>query len=112
MLALHAWMFYLRGGKIQRIVTTKINTADIRSATVIDFIYGVILFVFKELSNVPMSTTWVFLGLLAGREFAVGFDTMLRSHRETTMLVIKDAFKATIGLAASIAVAFAVTRLF
>ena len=112
MLALHAWIFYLRGGKIQRIVTTKINTSDIRSATVIDFIYGVILFVFKELSNVPMSTTWVFLGLLAGREFAVGFNTMLRSHRETTMLVIKDAFKGAIGLAASVAVAFGVTQLF
>jgi len=112
MLALHTWMFYLRGGKIQRIVTTKINTADIRSATVIDLIFGVILFVFKELSNVPMSTTWVFLGLLAGREFAVGFDTMLRSHCETSMLVIKDAFKVSIGLAASVAVAFAVTQMF
>ena len=112
MLALLAWMFYLRGGRIQRIVTTKINTADIRSATVIDFIYGVILFIFKEVSNVPMSTTWVFLGLLAGREFAVGFETMLRSHRETTMLVIKDAFKGAIGLVASVAVALAVTQLF
>lgn len=112
MLALHAWMFYLRGGRIQRIVTTKINTVDIRSATVIDFIYGVILFVFKEVSNVPMSTTWVFLGLLAGREFAVGFETMLRSHRDTTMLVIKDAFKGAIGLVASLAVALAVTQLF
>ena len=112
MLALHAWMFYRRGGKIQRIVTTKINTSDIRSATAIDFVYGMILFVFKELSNVPMSTTWVFLGLLAGREFAVGFATVLRSHRETSLLVIKDAFKATIGLAASVAVAFGVTRLF
>ena len=112
MLALHAWMFYQRGGKIQRIVTTKINTRDIRSATVIDFIYGLILFFFKELSNVPMSTTWVFLGLLAGREFAVGFATMLRSNRESVMLVIKDAFKGAIGLAASVAVAFSVTRLF
>ena len=62
MLALHAWMFYLRGGRIQRIVTTKINTRDIRSATVIDFIYGLILLFFKELSNVPMSTTWVMSG--------------------------------------------------
>ena len=62
MLILHAWIFYRRGGEIQRIVTTKINTRDIRSATVIDFIYGLILFFFKELSNVPMSTTWVFLG--------------------------------------------------
>ena len=112
MLALHAWIFYQRGGKIQRIVTTKINTTDIRSATVIDFIFGLVLFFFKEISNVPMSTTWVFLGLLAGREFALGFNTMLRSHRDTTILVIKDAFKGTLGLAASVAVAFGVTRLF
>ena len=110
MLALHAWIFYLRGGKIQRIVATKINTSDIRSATVIDFIYGVILFIFKEISNVPMSTTWVFLGLLAGREFAIGLNTIIRVPRETVMLVIKDIFKATIGLVSSIAVAFVVTQ--
>ena len=78
MLALNAWICYVRNSKIQRIITTKTNTADIRSATVIDFIFGVILFVFKEISSVPMSTTWVFLGLLAGREFAVGFQ-----HRKT-----------------------------
>ena len=69
-------------------------------------IYGLILFFFKELSNVPMSTTWVFLGLLAGREFAVALDTHLRSNRETTMIVVKDAFKGFIGLAVSVAVAF------
>ena len=106
MVVLHAWIFYRRGGQIQRIVTTKINTHDIRSATIIDLIYGLILFFFKELSNVPMSTTWVFLGLLAGREFAVALDTHLRSNRETTMIVVKDAFKAFIGLAVSVAVAF------
>ena len=108
MLALHAWIFYRRGGQIQRIVTTKINTRDIRSATVIDFIYGLILFFFKELSQVPMSTTWVFLGLLAGREFAVALDTYLRSNRETTMIVVKDAFKGAIGLAVSVSVALGV----
>ena len=72
MLALLAWIFYRRGGEIQHIVTTKINTRDVRSATVIDFIYGSILLFFKEWSDVPMST---FLGLLAGREFAIGMDT-------------------------------------
>ena len=112
MLALHAWIFYQRGGKIQRIVTTKINTRDIRSATVIDFIYGLILFFFKELSQVPMSTTWVFLGLLAGREFAIAWDTALRSNRETALLVFKDAFKGVLGLAASVVVALGVRLLF
>ena len=105
MLALLAWIFYRRGGEIQHIVTTKINTRDVRSATVIDFIYGSILLFFKEWSDVPMNTTWVFLGLLAGREFAIGMDTWLRTNRETAMIVVKDAFKAAIGLGISIAMA-------
>ena len=105
MLALLAWIFYRRGGEIQHIVTTKINTRDVRSATVIDFIYGSILLFFKEWSDVPMSTTWVFLGLMAEREFAIGMDTWLRTNRETAMIVVKDAFKAAIGLGISIAMA-------
>lgn len=68
-----AVIFYSRGGEIQKIVKAKTNTTDIRSATMIDFVYGLVLLFFKEFSNVPMSTTWVFLGLLAGREIAVRY---------------------------------------
>ncbi len=71
LLALLAYIFYQRGGAIQKIVKSKTNTTDIRSATIIDLIYGIVLFYFKELNNVPMSTTWVFIGLLAGREIAI-----------------------------------------
>jgi len=70
-------IFYSKGGNIQKIVKAKTNTADIRSATIIDFIYGLILLFFKEFSNVPMSTTWVFLGLLAGREIAIRYKLEL-----------------------------------
>jgi len=66
-LLLHAIIFANRGGDIQKIVTSKINTADIRSATIIDFTYGIILLVFKSWSSIPMRTTWVFLGLLCHR---------------------------------------------
>ena len=54
-----------------------------------------------------MSTTWVFLGLLAGRAFGISLATSLRSGRETSMIVIvvKDAFKGAIGLAISVIVA-------
>lgn len=65
------YIFYQRGGAIQGIVRAKSNTGDIRSATIIDFIYGLILLFFKELNNVPMSTTWVFIGLLGGREIVM-----------------------------------------
>ncbi|MEO1014647.1 MAG: hypothetical protein AAFX08_05605 [Pseudomonadota bacterium] len=59
------------GGPVQRILRTKRGVTDIRSATIIDFIFAWLLLYFKELNNVPMSTTWVFLGLIAGREFVI-----------------------------------------
>ena len=49
-----------------------------------------------------MSTTWVFLGLLAGREVAL---TRLSGHKQpyqrTLALVMKDLFRAGIGLGIS-----------
>lgn len=77
LLTMLAIIFYSKGGAIQKIVKSKSNTTDIRSATIVDFIYGILLLFFKEFSNVPMSTTWVFLGLLAGREIAIRYITEL-----------------------------------
>lgn len=102
---LHAVIFYRRGGEIQAIVTSKTNTADIRSATIVDFIYAIVLYIFKIKSNIPMSTTWVFLGLLAGRELAINFRLKNRELKETTGIVLRDAFKAFIGLAISVGLA-------
>lgn len=110
--ALHAWIFKNNGGAIQKIVTSKTGTVDIRAATIIDLIYGVILFIFKEISNIPMSTTWVFLGLLAGREFAISFHMYNPSTRETARIVAQDAGKALLGVAVSLLLAFGLPVLF
>ncbi|MCP9235953.1 hypothetical protein [Lewinella sp. JB7] len=80
LLLMLAFIFYSKGGNIQKIVKAKTNTTDIRSATIIDFTYGIILLFFKEFSNVPMSTTWVFLGLLAGREIAIRYRLELEEE--------------------------------
>jgi hypothetical protein len=111
MLALHAIIFRNRGGRIQAIVTSKTNTGDIRAATIIDLIYGCMLLYFKELSNVPMSTTWVFLGLLAGRELAMSFMMQHRTIAASALLAVKDAGKALIGLLVSIALALGLPML-
>ena len=58
------YMFREGGGKIQNIVLEKHNTRYVRSATIIDGVYWIILFFFKELNDIPMSTTWVFVGCL------------------------------------------------
>ncbi len=112
LLILHAWIFKSSGGAIQKIVTSKTGTVDIRAATLIDFIYGIILFVFKEMSNIPMSTTWVFLGLLAGREFAISLHMYKPSTRETAKIVSSDAAKALFGLAVSLVLAFGLPVLY
>lgn len=104
-------LLYLRGDKIQSIVTEKSDITDVRSATVIDFIYAIILYIFKFSSEVPMSTTWVFIGLLAGREIAMSF-TNARGHGQplssSFRLMGKDALYALIGLAVSIILAAAI----
>lgn len=103
--ALLGVIFYHSGGAIQRIVTSKTGTRDIRAATIIDFIYALVLLVFKEWSNMPMSTTWVFLGLLAGREFAIAMHMFNPSVHDTAKIVRSDAAKAGLGLAISVLLA-------
>ena len=64
--ALLFYIFYIKGGPIQKVVLEKTGTRYARSATIINVIYAAVLFYFKELNDLPMSTTWVFVGLLCG----------------------------------------------
>lgn len=109
---LQGFIFFQMGGAIQKIVNTKTGTTDIRAATIIDFIYGVILLIFKEWSNMPMSTTWVFLGLLAGRQFAITLHMYKPPMNETRRLVFSDAAKALTGLIVSLVLALGLPVVF
>ena len=102
------WMFREGGGKIQNIVLEKHNTRYVRSATIIDAVYWVILFFFKELNDIPMSTTWVFVGLLCGRELAMATMTGKEKFKVVFPLIGKDFFKMMIGLGASVGVVLAI----
>ena len=102
------WMFKEGGGKIQNIVLEKHNTRYVRSATIIDGVYWIILFFFKELNDIPMSTTWVFVGLLCGRELAMATMTGKEKFKTVFPLVTKDFFKMMIGLGASVCVVLAI----
>ncbi|MEM1238082.1 MAG: hypothetical protein AAGI10_14030 [Pseudomonadota bacterium] len=107
MAAMMGYVFAVRGGTIQQIVLSKTHTVDVRAATLVDLIYAIVLFYFKELNDVPMSTTWVFLGLLAGRELAISFVTDLRERGAAALDVGSDAGRALIGLAISVVLAIA-----
>ncbi len=104
--ALLAYTLYRRGGRIQEIVNSKTNTEDPRVGALVNVLFGIILFIFKEMSNIPMSTTWVFLGLIAGRELAVAYIVGLRDRSEAMQDVTRDAGRLLFGLAVSVALAF------
>jgi hypothetical protein len=102
-------LLYYKGGRIQKIVTEKSIVTDVRFATLIDFIYCIILFYFKLHSKVPMSTTWVFIGLLAGRELGMAImNSGENSVMKSIKLGLKDMLYALIGLIISIAIAIGV----
>jgi len=99
-----AFMFREGGGKIQNIVIEKDSTRYVRSATLIDAAYFVILYIFKEVNDIPMSTTWVFVGLLAGREFAIASLSGKTKFKKVFPLIGMDFLKMMIGLSASVAI--------
>lgn len=101
---------YNRGGEIQNIVKLKTNTQDPRSATIIDCVYALILLYFQYVNNIPMSTTWVFLGVLAGREIALYNRLRFITEKKVYKHLIKDLSKAIIGLVISIGVVFAINQ--
>ena len=98
------YMFREGGGKIQNIVIEKHNTRYVRSATIIDAVYFLILLFFKEINDIPMSTTWVFVGLLCGRELAMATMTGKEKFKTVFPLITKDFIKMMIGLGASVGV--------
>ncbi|MFT5641504.1 MAG: hypothetical protein ACI9A7_001608, partial [Cyclobacteriaceae bacterium] len=101
-----SYIFYSKGGAIQNIVKAKTNTSDIRSATLVDLTYGIVLLFFKELNNIPMSTTWVFIGLLAGREIGIKYFAYGGVKNPTLVDLGKDLLKVFFGLAVSIGLVF------
>lgn len=101
-----ALIFAWGGGPIQSIIRRKINIHDIRSATLIDLVFGMILFTRAlSMSMIPLSTTWVFLGLLAGRELALVARLHQSSPGHAIKQLVRDLFKASVGVGVSIAVA-------
>jgi phosphate/sulfate permease len=121
MVLLQGYIFREKGGKIQKVVTSKTNTLDVRSATFIDLLYGLVLLFFKvdyipklfammDLAvpwpeKMPMSTTWVFLGLLAGREVGIALRLNVRSKGKVSNLIFRDAGKAFFGSAIAVVLA-------
>ena len=110
-------IFFMRGDKIQQIVNEKSEVRDIRSATIIDFVYALILVYKLTISVIPMSTTWVFIGLLGGRELGIRIREKDHERKQTTkkgritealQMIGRDLGLAIVGLLVSVIIATSV----
>jgi len=117
LVGLLGYIFYKSGGRVQEVIREKTNTADIRAATFIDLIYGIILYIFKYNSlglfegKLPMSTTWVFIGLLAGRELGMRLNLEGKVSKKTLTMVFADLGKVFFGLLISVVLVFMIKLL-
>ena len=63
--------------------------------------------------GLPMSTTWLFIGLLGGRELAISLNRNMHKKRKkatirAVKIIIKDLVYALIGLAVSLILTLAI----
>ena len=70
------------------------------------------------LNNFPLSTTWVFLGLLGGREIALALRQRSAEHDGSTQAIAQlsknlsqDIWKAGVGLIVSLMIAVGIQPL-
>ena len=101
-------LFTTLGGNMKRIVDQKTGITDIRAATGVNSFYMLMLFVFVVWNKTPISTTWMFIGLLGGRELASGIflkdPKRGRQQRisKSIYLILRDLKYILIGLLVSI----------
>lgn len=102
-------LFYLKGDKMQQLVNQKVGITDIRAATLVSFVYMLILVYFKNVNHIPISTTWVFIGLLGGREIAISLarepTARPKAFSKSLQLIRRDLLYALAGLLISISLA-------
>jgi len=106
------YIFWDKGGKIQKVIYSKTGTRYTRSATIIDFVYAMILLYFKQYNDIPMSTTWVFVGLLCGRELAIATMNKEYKLKYVFPLIGKDFLKMIFGLSVSVGIVLSIHYIF
>ena len=92
--------------QIEEIINEKNETENKKSIAVFNLVFALILIYIEFFSNVPLTTTWVFLGLLAGRELAMSYvETGIfadKKSRISVIKIVKDLNKAIIGIVFSL----------
>ena len=100
--------FYNGGGPIQQIVKEKKDMSNVRSTTTINLCFAFVIILMSLFNTVPMATTWVFIGILAGRELSMAkYDnnteiSLMERYRNARGIIFKDLISAGLGITISL----------
>lgn len=107
-IAMIGFTFYNRGGPIQQIVNEKKDITNVRSTTLINLCFAFVIIVLGRINSIPMATTWIFIGVLAGRELSMAkYDnsseiSLMERYNNAKGLIIKDLISAAAGITISL----------
>lgn len=100
--------FYNKGGPIQQMVSEKKDINNVRSTTMINLCFAFVIIFMSLFNTTPMATTWVFIGVLAGRELSMAkYDnnteiSLVERYRNAREIILKDLISAGLGITISL----------
>lgn len=103
-----AFTFYNKGGPIQEIVSEKTEMTNKKYTSIVNLSFAFIILFIGNMNKVPMATTWIFIGTLAGREVAMarlesgGIITTTEKYKRARKFILKDLTLAGIGILISL----------
>ena len=87
------------GGEMQKSIMNAKNGLDNpKTSSIINIVFSSIILVFQYISPTPIATTWSFIGLLSGREFALSMKKINGVKRITIIKILKDLSVLIYGL--------------
>ena len=96
---------YLFTNKSEELKTIVLNKKNIESPILNILINNCFIFIIiylKKVNNIPIATNFIFIGLLAGREFSFINFSKRKELINTTKIVLKDFFSSVIGILISL----------
>lgn len=94
------------GGEIQKIITQKSDVKNIKTAVIFNTLFSFMLLFIQHINNVPITSTWMFLGVLAGREIAISLNTFhlngALKYKNCLLKIWRDLSSAILGIILSL----------
>lgn len=93
-------------GNMEEIVEEKSDVKNLRSSVIFNITYSILLLVFKFNDRINVTTTWLFLGLLDGRELSITNSKATamsgNSYKACLKKIFKDLYLGIIGILVSL----------